>query len=143
MNILPEDTPEAAALRDELREKRGNAHLEVGRFHPSQALAGERGFEVPPEWTAVSAEEGFGSLVRLLAREPGDGAPTLSGDDVRALAGRIRGLFSERARFFTSGERDRESSSRVTASNGDAPLDSSVLVVDGDRAGLLWVEGEE
>ena len=139
MNILPEDTPQAAALRDELREKRGSVHLEVGRFLPSATppLAGERGFEIPPEWTRVSSDEGLASMVRLLARDPGAGPPAMTFGESQALGERVRGLFSERAVFYTNG-RAPSGTPRTEES-----FDSGILVVDGERAGLLWGEDED
>jgi hypothetical protein len=156
VNILPEDNADATALREELREQKGGVHLEVGRFvasEPSLAVAAaapvrQAGFIPPPEWTALSPAEAVAFVVRLLSRPPArrDGAAAVPQAEAERLAARLRALFSERARFFMSGGGPggaRDGAPDRAQPSPDSTRDFSLFVVDGDRAGLLWGEGED
>ena len=142
MNILPDDAPDAAALREELGEKRGSVHLEVGRFVASEetspaasasALVGEFGFSAPPDWTALPSDQALGFVVRLLTRDPSSDAPPMPLVEAEGFAARIRALFSERAVFFPMGDPLPNATT----------FESGMLVIDGDRAGLIWGEPRE
>ena len=148
MNILPDDAPDAAALREELGEKRASVHFEVGRFVASEtspaesasALVGEFGFSAPPDWTALSPNQALTFVVRLLAREPSSDSPPMPLPEAEALAARIRALFSERAVFFPMGDRHGRSEAGNLLADA-ATFESGMLVIDGDRAALIWGEG--
>jgi hypothetical protein len=68
-----------------------------------------------------------------------DAAPTISPAEAEQLAQRIRALFSAHARFFTTGETG-DGSGPEPAEASEA---SSLFVIDGDRAGLFWVERDD
>jgi hypothetical protein len=138
--IVPEETPAAIALREELCAKRGGVHLEVGRFVPVDPPLGANaaaGFQAPPDWTAVADGAAVAFVVRALTSRPSgkEQAPAIPPAEAEALALRVRALFSAHARFFTTGEAGETASA--------ATEDSSLFVIDGDYAGLFWVEREE
>jgi hypothetical protein len=143
MNIVPEHIPAAEALREDLFAKRGGVHLEVGRFVPADpVLEAERGsnvegrapgFHPPPGWVPLNATAAVAFIARALSSGAGADAPPIVRADAEALAVRVSALFSTGALYFTTGEAGNDSSAK-----GDT--DSSLFVVDGDRAGLFWVE---
>jgi hypothetical protein len=146
MTLLPDDDPALSTLRGELENKRPSVHLEVGRYTCAEAspkkrasaLLEELGFTPPPEWKALSGEEAVAYVARLLAREPLHENGRLPPAEAALFAARIRALFSEHAVFLTIGDPPRESAPSLSSGS----LDLGVLVIDGDRAGLLWGEQE-
>jgi hypothetical protein len=152
VNILPEDVAGAAALRAELNEKRGGVHLEVGRFVPAEPSAlsetqpsgGTPAFTPSAEWAALSPADGLDFLALLLSRPSAPGGAAIPRGEAESFAARVSALFSDRARFFKSAD------SGLAVANGahpvaptDSMLDTSLFILDGDRAGLLWVEADE
>jgi hypothetical protein len=147
VNLLPDDSPEVAALREVLRDRLGMVNLEVGRFvaesspaAAASALAGELGFRIPPGWSALSPEEGPAFLARLLARDGDSDTPAIPLAEAETLAARIRALFSDGAAFYPLGPLDLGLVPEGDAPPAGAPFDSGMLVVDGERVGLLWIE---
>ena len=93
------------------------------------------GFHPPPGWAAIPPEGALAFVARALSSGTAAGPRTLTRVEAEALAVRVRSLFSAQARYFTTGEANREAAA-------DAGVESSLFVIDGDRAGLFWVERE-
>jgi hypothetical protein len=147
MNLLPDDSPEVTAVREALRDRRGVVNLEVGRFAAedspaaaASALAGELGFRIPPGWSALSSDEGPAFLARLLARDGATDTPAIPLAEAQTLTARVRALFSDGAAFYPLGPLDLGLVPEGDPPRAGAPFDSGMLVIDGERVGLLWIE---
>jgi hypothetical protein len=134
-------------VREALRDKREMVSFEVGRLAAedsptavASALVGELGFRIPPGWSALSPDEGPAFLARLLARDRASDTPAIPLAEAETLAERVRALFSDGAALYPLGPLDLGLAPDGDPPPAAAPFDSGMLVVDGERVGLLWIE---
>jgi hypothetical protein len=156
--LSPRLDREVSRLGAELRERRDCGHVlfelaEVRGRAPEVAVLdalAERvgGSPLGDDWITIDAEGAFRLLARVLARDLAMNAAIMPREHADGLARRFLALFGDGARYFTNSTILDEDDVESTWTGSWRPLtkatfDTGIAVVDGARAGLLWVTDED
>jgi hypothetical protein len=113
---------------------------------------------IVPAWTKISHSQAVHLLARILARHLAYGINLIPPDQARMLAGKFLALFPLARQCFTNGVPYelsagmdnplpfKEYSGLFTAleeEDGWVVFDTGVVVISGDRIGILWIADSE
>ena len=101
------------------------------------------------KWRNLTLENARAALERVLGRDLAYGAQTMSPETAHELSREFVSLFSGSSFFYTNGDFPPPDAYREGGWAGSwdpitrATFDTGVVAVDGDHAGLLWIEDED
>ena len=101
------------------------------------------------KWRELTPERACAALERVLGRDLAYGGQAMNSATAQELSRDFITLFSGRSFFYTNGDFPAPEEYREGGWAGSwdpvtrATLDTGVVAVDGDHAGLLWIEDED